>query len=91
MGIIRGQFSDLLITAGVWNGAGECSSEFGFPPGPGSVLACERKQQVVIFLHLSSKKAFRALQSLGQTSPSQEKSRPHFNYIVAPREACALL
>ena len=31
------------------------------------------------------------MQSLGQPSASQEESRPHFNYIVAPREAGALL
>ena len=28
---------------------------------------------------------------VGQPSASQEESRPHFNYIVAPREAGALL
>ena len=38
-----------------------------------------------------SREALRAMQSLGQPSASQEESRPHFNYIVAPREAGALL
>lgn len=31
------------------------------------------------------------MQRLGQPPASQEEGRPHFNYIVAPREACALL
>lgn len=38
-----------------------------------------------IFPYQRSREVLRATQSLGQTSPPQKESWPHFNYIVAPR------